>query len=107
MKTPDIICVCPLCLDGIRDGIRQAFELYPGRPLGAFTIRVLAGFGWVPWLLYSHLLGRMVEAGEVVKFVPDSPNDPTRYLLARHLPPPRALAELERRPPRGKQQRQR
>ena len=101
----DIICVCPVCLESIRDGIRQACELYPGRPLGAFTIRVLAGFGWVPWLLYSHLLGAMVQAGEVVKFVPDSPNDPTRYLLARHLPPPGALAELERSLRHGQWQR--
>jgi hypothetical protein len=86
MPKQDIICVCPACLEGIRGRIRLAFAV-ERRPLGIFTTRVIAGLGWVPPMLYSHLFNRMVETGELVKFTPDNPNQPTRYLHYRLMRP--------------------
>ena len=59
--------------------------------MGEFTIRVHGHLGWVPLLLYRHILGRMVLLGTVIKS--HDPADPfPRYLLARCMVPARALA---------------
>jgi hypothetical protein len=70
----------------IRDQVFLAFELQP-RWLGEVTIRDVAMLSWVPYPLYQHILGRMVLLGQLIKSVPDDPNQPIRYLSSRLMTP--------------------
>jgi hypothetical protein len=59
--------------------------------MGEMTIRFHAHLGWVPMLLYRHILGRMVLLGILIKSHEPGDEFP-RYLLARMMSPARAVA---------------
>jgi hypothetical protein len=86
-----IVCTCRQCRRDIRNRIEETFVAEP-RWMGEMTIRFHAHLGWVPLLLFRHILGRMVLLGIVIKS-----NDPAeefpRYILARVTRPARVLAK--------------
>jgi len=85
------VCTCRKCRRDIRQRIEDTFIAEP-RWMGEFTIRERAWLGWVPLLLFRHILGRMVLLGILIKS--NAPGDEfPRYLLARVTLPARALAK--------------
>jgi hypothetical protein len=89
--TSRTVCTCRQCRRDIRLAIEAAFVAEP-RWMGEMTIRFRAHLGWVPLLLFRHILGRMVLLGILVKSH-DPGDEFPRYLLARVTLPARALAK--------------
>ena len=88
MKT---VCSCRQCRRDIRRAIERVFEADP-RWMGEITIRFHAHLGWVPMLLYRHILGRMCLLGILLKSQAPGEEFP-RYILARVTMPARVLAK--------------
>lgn len=89
--TRNTICVCRQCRRDIRLAIEAVFVADP-RWMGEMTIRFHAHLGWVPLLLFRHILGRMVLLGILIKSH-DPGDEFPRYLLARLTLPAQALAQ--------------
>jgi hypothetical protein len=88
--TARTVCTCRQCRRDIRLAIERAFVQEP-RWMGEFTIRERAWLGWVPLLLFRHILGRMVLLGIMVKS--NGPGDEfPRYILARCMVAARSVA---------------
>lgn len=86
--------MCRSCRRKIRDQIEWTFIAQP-RWMGLYIIRFHGRLGWVPMRVYRSIVKRMVRLGILIKSLPD-PSDPRRfprYILARCMVPPQALAE--------------
>jgi hypothetical protein len=84
-------CSCPECRRAIRDWIHAVYRR-ERRWCGPFLIRALGDLACVPWQLYTHIWGAMAERGELMRFRPDTPNEPVTYLPTGLLPGPVELA---------------
>jgi hypothetical protein len=90
MKQPTI-CGCATCRRAIRDRIHAVYRR-ERRCCGPFLIRALGDLAWVPWPLYTHIWAVMAERGELMRFRPDTPNEPVTDLPTGLLPGPVELA---------------
>ena len=93
MMAKPFLCTCPLCRRGLRLRIVDACRR-ERRWVGFWTIRIVAGLGWVPVEFYREVLDEALQMGLLIRMeggdAPGDPGFPTYLASALAAPAPAA-----------------